>query len=147
MDAALDGVSATFGGNKENVKFSAKVGEKIDVVITGKTEPAPEGRAVGDAATSFVVGTYYAVTINGVTKTVKCETANKLTVPYTIQESDAKGLVINVTAIVEAEAPVTGKITVSANTGYTPSITEISAAGKATITVAVPGTEDRKSVV
>ena len=141
VNAALDGVSATFDGNKENVKFSAKVGEKIDVVITGKTEAAPEGRGLGDTATSFVVGTYYAVTINGVTKTVKCETANKLTVPYTIQESDAKGLVINVTAIVEAEAPVTGKITVSANTGYTPSITEISAAGKATITVDVPETD------
>ncbi len=107
VDAALDGVSATFGGNAEGDKFSAKVGDKIDVVITGKTEPAPEGRAVGETATTFEVGKFYDVTINDQKfEGVECKVANQLTVEYVIKEADKTGLKITVKAIVEAKAPV-----------------------------------------
>lgn len=104
---ALTGVSATFDGKNVGDKFSAKVGDKIPVVIKGAEAPAPEGRVAGDTATTFVVGKFYDVTINDQKfEGVECKVANQLTVEYVIAEADKTGLKITVKAIVEAETPV-----------------------------------------
>ena len=142
---ALTGVSATFDGKNVGDKFSAKVGDKIPVVIKGAEAPAPESRVAGDPAKTFVVGKFYDVTINDQKfEGVECKVANQLTVEYVIAEADKTGLKITVKAIVEAEAPVTpteGTVTVkvvgAGDAGtYTANTTTLTEAGKEyTITI------------
>ena len=132
-------------GKNVGDKFSAKVGDKIPVVIKGAEAPAPEGRAVGETATTFEVGKFYDVTINDQKfEGVECKVANQLTVEYVIAEADKTGLKITVKAIVEAEAPVTpteGTVTVkvvgAGDAGtYTADTTTLTEAGKEyTITI------------
>ena len=121
------------------------MGDKIPVVIKGAEAPAPEGRAAGDTATTFVVGKFYDVTINDQKfEGVECKVANQLTVEYVIKEADKTGLKITVKAIVEAKAPVTpteGTVTVkvvgAGDAGtYTADTTTLTEAGKEyTITI------------